>query len=215
MNLRKADWPAFAATCDQILAREHRPFCVHKGEANFRRALIAAAKRHIPAGRIPNPRPNFPSEASRLDKEREELRARDPTSPRLAQLSARILATVKKTSKMLAGANTCAAAISRMLPDLGKLSDRWQNPVSLPTIRPYCFQEPMNTLPTPAANATASTACSHHAPRTVTQTSDHSYATFTKRPPPPLPLHPTPQLQPSETVNHQRRSARTALVRYT
>ena len=73
MNIKKADWPGFAAEVESKLADASPPEDLCKGESFLRRAIRKAAKHNIPMGRIPFMRPQLSPEAARLDKERDRL----------------------------------------------------------------------------------------------------------------------------------------------
>ena len=86
LNLRKADWSGFEELIDDALAHEELPTDINKGIAVFNAAVIRAAKRHIPAGRIPHFQPGLPREAVTLASSRDQLRAVDPTNPQVMEL---------------------------------------------------------------------------------------------------------------------------------
>ena len=67
------------------------------GEMNIRRILNSAGKKSfIPAGRMPNIRPNFPAEASRLANKRDKIRAANPADHRLQELGKELNKLVAK-----------------------------------------------------------------------------------------------------------------------
>ena len=56
-----------------------------------------AKKRSIPAGRIPEIRPNFSTEATLLAEERDEIRKQDPSDARIKELTYEINSICKNT----------------------------------------------------------------------------------------------------------------------
>ena len=73
INFRKANWEGF---------RED----IYRAEKLFRRAIISAAGRHIPQGRIKKEVPKFPSKAVKLSKKR-ELQAKNPGHPEISNIN--------------------------------------------------------------------------------------------------------------------------------
>ena len=66
------------------------PQYIHIGEKHFQKKLTDAVKRYIPAGYIPEVRPNFPIEAAKLADERDALRVTNPDDSRIKILSSNI-----------------------------------------------------------------------------------------------------------------------------
>ncbi|VDN13090.1 unnamed protein product [Dibothriocephalus latus] len=87
--IKRADWAAFTAECEA-----GTPICVHTVEQAVIHLLLAAAGHHIPNVRIPILRPNYPHDASRLERERDEIRARDANDPRVGELNGLITKTI-------------------------------------------------------------------------------------------------------------------------
>lgn len=102
MNFLKADWEQFTAYTEKRFERiqrnRHAPG-VHKCEKWFREVLTKATKQFIPSGRIPLIKPNFPSEAIRIAKERDDLRVSNPGDPRIITLSNEIVDLVRAHKK--------------------------------------------------------------------------------------------------------------------
>ena len=66
INYRKANWPGFSQQVEYILSRKTIPTNIHKGEKMLRKAVLSAARRNIPQGRLKEIIPNFPTEALKL-----------------------------------------------------------------------------------------------------------------------------------------------------
>ena len=98
-NFRKADWEGYRVETEASFAALPPPICCLQGERAFRRVLCAAAKHHIPSGFIPNFTPGLTPETLALTRERDELRARSPTSPRLVELGAAISGGVAREAR--------------------------------------------------------------------------------------------------------------------
>ena len=52
INFRKANWPGFSQQVEYILSRKTIPTNIHKGEKMLRKAVLSAAGRKIPQGRL-------------------------------------------------------------------------------------------------------------------------------------------------------------------
>ena len=76
------------------------PLNTHQAEKSFRKILNEAAKRHIPAGRIPKIKVNYPSEALRLAQQRDSLRTTNPNDARIAELTNEIQQIVNEHRRM-------------------------------------------------------------------------------------------------------------------
>lgn len=87
INFAKADWEGFKQHIEEEFDRKQLPNSAHLGEKIFNKTLRKAARIFIPAGRIPEIRPNFPTSAARLADERDNLRANDPSNPRIPEMS--------------------------------------------------------------------------------------------------------------------------------
>ncbi|XP_073821612.1 uncharacterized protein [Musca autumnalis] len=87
INHGKADWQGFREFTNQHFRELPSPSDVRVAERKFRDIITAAAARFIPAGRIPEIRPNFPAEATGLANERDELRRTNPNDPRVRELT--------------------------------------------------------------------------------------------------------------------------------
>ena len=72
INFRKAEWTSFKDGIELQLKKQ-RPVNVYHAEKTLRKAINAAAGRHIPQGRIKKVVANFPSEAVKLSEKRDEI----------------------------------------------------------------------------------------------------------------------------------------------
>ena len=72
---------------EEEIGRLPEPQDIHIGEKHFRKKITDAAKRDIPAGYIPEVRPNFSTEAAMLADERDALCVTNPDDPRIKRLS--------------------------------------------------------------------------------------------------------------------------------
>jgi len=87
INYKKANWQAYQKLCEDAFANAITPSSCSTGEITFRQILLNAAKKTIPAGFVKDAIPNLPKEATTLIKERNSLRANQPTSPRIPELN--------------------------------------------------------------------------------------------------------------------------------
>ena len=95
VNFSKANWASFREYLEEEIGRLPEPQDIHIGEKHFRKMMTDAAKRYIPAGYIPEVRPNFPTEAAKLADERDALRATNPDDTRNKTLSSNIKNVVR------------------------------------------------------------------------------------------------------------------------
>ena len=73
MNFSKANLASFREYLEVEIDRLPEQQNIHVGEKHFTKKITDAAKRYIPAGYIPEVRPNFPTEAAKLADERDAL----------------------------------------------------------------------------------------------------------------------------------------------
>ncbi|VDN42634.1 unnamed protein product [Dibothriocephalus latus] len=95
INFKRADWAAFIAECEAGIDGLPHPNFVYTVERAVRQLLLTAAGHHVPNGRIPLLRPNYPPEAVRLEREREREGEREVTYVRvmpMARVSANSMA---------------------------------------------------------------------------------------------------------------------------
>ena len=90
INFRKANWEDFKNQTEDDFSQLPPPTDVYTGEQTFRKTVLKAAKRTIPAGRIKTVIPEVPTSTANKIKERDEIRSQDPLSPRIAQLNREI-----------------------------------------------------------------------------------------------------------------------------
>ena len=90
VNFKKADWAGFRDFSEQIFSNTATNSNVHASEKFFRNILNKAAKRFIPAGRIPETYSDMPTDTVNLLKERDHLRQQDPSDTRIPELTKQI-----------------------------------------------------------------------------------------------------------------------------
>ena len=90
VNFAKADWESYTEYTEEKFSQIPLQDNPLKAEKIFRKVLNNASKRFIPKGRIPKIFHNIPSDAAGLIKERNNLRERDPTDPRIDEMSENI-----------------------------------------------------------------------------------------------------------------------------
>ena len=77
INFKKADWAGFRDFSEQLFSNATATNNVHNSEKFFRSVLNKAAKRFIPAGRIPEIYNDMPTDTANLLKERDSLRQQE------------------------------------------------------------------------------------------------------------------------------------------
>ena len=90
INIAKSDWPAFQEEIESALRNQPGPTDVYQGEAVLRKVINTASKHHIPSGRRKDVIPQLSNEAKEWMTERDELKAREPHSSKIEELSSRI-----------------------------------------------------------------------------------------------------------------------------
>ncbi|XP_073831662.1 uncharacterized protein [Musca autumnalis] len=127
VNHKKADWPSFREFTNHHFRELLNPSDVRVAERTFREIITAAAACHIPAGRIPEVRPNFPAEATGLANERDELRRINPNDPRVRELTLEVnrLVGEHKRNKWLNHLKSCniGAGIGELWATVKSLSN--------------------------------------------------------------------------------------------
>ena len=83
INYNKADWANFTAYLEKKFSTARPVRDVHKAEKYFRNHLNDAAKKFIPAGRIPQTFNALPTEAARKIDERDAIRKANPADDRI------------------------------------------------------------------------------------------------------------------------------------
>ncbi|XP_073830575.1 uncharacterized protein [Musca autumnalis] len=124
VNHGKADWPNFRDFTNHRFRELPNPSDVRVAERTFRDIINAAAARHIPAGRIPEVRPNLPAEATGLANERDELRRTNLDDPRVRELTLEVNRLVGER-KWLNHLKSCniGAGISKLWTTVKSLSN--------------------------------------------------------------------------------------------
>ncbi|XP_037809048.1 uncharacterized protein LOC119601884 [Lucilia sericata] len=127
INQKKTNWLGFREFTDRIFNDLPAPSNVHQAESKFREAVIAAAARFIPAGRLSIVRPHFPADAARLADERDDLRNINPDDPRIVQLNHDIsrLVNEDKRNKWLNNLKNCnlSSGVSKLWSTVRSLSN--------------------------------------------------------------------------------------------
>ena len=90
INFNKADWNSFKDMTEEDFSKTTPTGNVHKDEKTFRNIINKAAKRNIPAGRIPKVKNEVPTEAAELIEERDNLKSTDPSNPNINELNRNI-----------------------------------------------------------------------------------------------------------------------------
>ena len=90
INFSKADWQGFQNLTEKIFAKARPVTNVHKAEKHFRKTLQRAARKYIPAGRLPKIYNALPTDAAKLIDKRDEIRNTNPADPRLNDLNKEI-----------------------------------------------------------------------------------------------------------------------------
>ena len=90
VNFNKADWGTFTSLTEEEFSKLDEPLNVYEGEKRFRKIINKVSNLCIPQGRIKTVYPEVPREAATLIKERDEIRANDPTSENIKILNEEI-----------------------------------------------------------------------------------------------------------------------------
>ena len=89
MNFSKANCDRFTALSEHEFRTLPTPTSANIGEKNIRK------EQRRTSGRIPEIRPNFPTEAALLAEERDEIRKQDPSDARIKELTYEVNSIVK------------------------------------------------------------------------------------------------------------------------
>ena len=95
VNFSKANWANFREYLEIEIGRLLEPQYIHVGEKHFRKKITDASKSYIPAGYIPEDRPNFPTETVKLSDERDALCVTNSDDPRIKTISTNIKNVVR------------------------------------------------------------------------------------------------------------------------
>ena len=96
VNFAKAKWDKFQKETEDKFSALSIPTDVYQAEKKFRQIINNASKHNIPQGRIQNIIPSVPTEAAVKIKERNELRATNPTSDQIPVLNREIEGLTRK-----------------------------------------------------------------------------------------------------------------------
>jgi len=89
-NFKKADWDLFTTESEIVFSSLPNPSSCQTGEKLFRKTILSASKRSIPAGFRKNFIPQTSVEVTSLILQRDSLRKQDPTDPQIPLLNAQI-----------------------------------------------------------------------------------------------------------------------------
>ena len=101
INFKRAKWGHFTSETERVFADLPRPASCSAGEKVFRRVLLKASRRHIPAGFRKDFMPGMSRESIELTKERDRLRVANPLDPEIPRLNQLIKDTVNDDRKRL------------------------------------------------------------------------------------------------------------------
>jgi hypothetical protein len=99
INFNRAHWEGYTADSETLFSTLPPPISCAVGEKAFREALLTAAKHNIPAGRIPNFRPNLTPDTRTLIAQRDTLRAANPQDPTLPDIERDIAHHITEANK--------------------------------------------------------------------------------------------------------------------
>ena len=101
INFRKADWPNFTETLEQLAARLPEPLTADSGERPFRLALLQASRLHIPVGRQKHFTAGLSTDILNDIKARDRLRLENHNDPRLPGLNDHISRRIAENKRAL------------------------------------------------------------------------------------------------------------------
>lgn len=90
VNFCKADWPSFTEFTEHCFENQVEPSDVQTAEKILRKIINKGKAQFIPAGCIPKIRPNYPTAATLLADERDDIRTSNPSDPRIQELNNQI-----------------------------------------------------------------------------------------------------------------------------
>ena len=90
INFKRADWPKFKDEAETLVSQLRPPKTCGDGEKLFRKAILTAAKHHIPAGYRKEYVPGRTPEVVDLQKRYDALRTQNPQDPALADIEGEI-----------------------------------------------------------------------------------------------------------------------------
>ena len=98
-NFRAADVARFRDLSEADFTSVPLPTSCSSGEKIFRRIVVRASKRSVPAGRCTKFTPGLPREAADLAKQRDDLRAANPSDPSIAVINTEIKSLTSKSKR--------------------------------------------------------------------------------------------------------------------
>ena len=98
-NYRKANWIDFTNETERAFNLQQPPSSAEAGEKIFQKILLKATARNIPKGKIPDYTPGLSERSRELMRERDRLRANDPTDPRIAQKDEQIQCEIDRNNR--------------------------------------------------------------------------------------------------------------------
>ena len=124
----KANWPKFQKYVEDKFKKSRKIKSVHKAEVFFRHTLQNAAKKYIPAGRIPKIFNALPTETAKLMDDRDNIRKNNPDDPRLPEINNNITKTIRehRKQKWKEHIDSCQAGSKKLWKTIKSLNN---NPV--------------------------------------------------------------------------------------
>ena len=126
INFNKADWPKFKDYTENIFSKAKKVTNIHAAEKFFRKTVQEAARKFIPAGRIPKTFNALPSEAARLIDERDNIRANNPADDRISDLNKNINTLINnyRKDKWNEHLTNCPAGSKKLWKTIKNLNDQ-------------------------------------------------------------------------------------------
>lgn len=126
INFSKANWPAFNSFVKNKFSRARPINSIHKAVIFFRHTLQRAAKKFIPAGRIPKTFNALPTDAAELIDERDEIRNTNPADPRIPDLNKNIQQKIRdhKKQKWIEHLSKCQAGSKKLWSTIKSLNNQ-------------------------------------------------------------------------------------------
>ncbi len=126
INFNKADWPKFKDFTEKIFSKAKEVKDVHSAEKFFRNTVLNAARKFIPAGRIPKTFNALPTEAARLIDERDDIRKTNPADDRIPDMNKNIntLINEHRKEKWKEHLSNCQAGSKKLWNTIKNLNDQ-------------------------------------------------------------------------------------------
>ncbi len=130
INFSKANWPNFEKYVEDKIKKSRKIKSVHKAEIFFRHTLQKAAKKFIPAGRIPKVFNALPTEAANLMNERDNIKKDNPADPRIPDLNHNITKKIKehRRKKWIEHIASCQAGSQKLWKTIKSLNNNPAQP---------------------------------------------------------------------------------------